>query len=138
MKVSLNWLKEFADINLPVGDLTQKITTQLGAVEQVTDLGKQYEGIIIAKVIDSQPHPNADKLHICKIDDGNKIQTIERDDNGYIQVVCGASNVRKDLLSVFLPPGTVVPDTAAHDPLTVEVREIRGKKATACWPATGN
>ncbi|HUD07994.1 MAG TPA: phenylalanine--tRNA ligase subunit beta [Candidatus Saccharimonadales bacterium] len=129
MKVSLNWLKEFADINLPVGDLTQKITTQLGAVEQVTDLGKQYEGIIIAKVIDSQPHPNADKLHICKIDDGNKIQTIERDDNGYIQVVCGASNVRKDLLSVFLPPGTVVPDTAAHDPLTVEVREIRGEKS---------
>ncbi len=129
MKVSLNWIKEFTDVDLPIDELVEKIGNQLGAVEQVTDLGKRYQGIIVAKVIDCQPHPDADKLHICKIDDGNKLKDIERDDKGYIQVVCGATNARKDLLVVFVPPGTLVPDTIDHDPLTIEIREIRGVKS---------
>lgn len=132
MKISLNWLREFNGIDITVDAidaLVEKISTQLGAVEQTIDLGKQYKGIIIVKVIDSQPHPDADKLHICKIDDGNKTKDIERDNNGYIQVVCGAANVRKDLMAVFIPPGAVVPDTVLHDPLTISVREIRGQKS---------
>jgi phenylalanyl-tRNA synthetase beta chain len=129
MKISLNWLKEFTSIDLPIENLVDKIGTQLGAVEHLTDLGKQYEGIVIAKVIDSQPHPDTDKLRVCKIDDGNRVQNVERDERGFIQVVCGASNVRKDLLVVYIPPGAIVPDTVSHDPLTISTREIRGVKS---------
>jgi phenylalanyl-tRNA synthetase beta chain len=129
MKVSLNWLKEFTKIELSIDDLVEKIGSQLGAIEQVNNLSEQYKGIIVAKVIDSQPHPNAEKLHVCKIDDGNKVKDVDRDENGFIQVICGASNVRENLTVVFIPPGATVPDTFNREPLVISVREIRGIKS---------
>jgi phenylalanyl-tRNA synthetase beta chain len=129
MRVSLNWIKEFAHVELPVDGLVEKIGAQLGEIEAVIDLGKRYQGIIIARVVSCEDHPNADKLHVCKIDDGGKATTVERDSDGHIQVVCGAPNVRAGLLVAWLPPGTVVPDSVAAEPFTLEVREIRGQKS---------
>ena len=49
MKVSLNWIKQYTDLELGLGELVEKISSQLGAVEQVTDLGKVYQGIVVAQ-----------------------------------------------------------------------------------------
>ena len=126
MKVSVNWLNQFTDITLSVDELTHKIGTQLGAIEEVIDLGKKYQGVVIAKVISCEKHPNADKLNICMIDDGGVVQGIERDEAGLVRVVCGAPNVREGLSVAWLPPGSTVPSTFDKDPFELGSRELRG------------
>lgn len=126
MKVSLNWLNQFTDIDISVDELVEKIGAQLGAVEEVVDLGKKYQGVIVAKVITCQKHPNADKLSLCTIDDGGITPDVNRDENGNVQVVCGAPNVRAGLLVAWLPPGSTVPSTVDKDPLVLGARELRG------------
>jgi phenylalanyl-tRNA synthetase beta chain len=129
MKVSLNWIKQYTDLELGLDELVEKISSQLGAVEQVTDLGKVYQGIVVAKVVEVKDHPDADRLHVCRIDDGGRTQGVERDSDGYVQVVCGAPNVHDNMLAAWLPPGTTVPESVGKDPLVLEIREIRGHKS---------
>lgn len=126
MKVSLNWVKQFTDVAIPVEELVEKIGSQLGAVEEVVDLSKKYEGILVAKVVSCEKHPNADKLSVCWIDDGGKAQDVERNEHGFVQVVCGAPNVREGLLVAWLPPGSTVPSTFDKDPFVLSARELRG------------
>jgi len=126
MKVSLNWVKEFTEASMPIDQLVAKIGAQLGAVDDVVNLGERYKDAVIVKVIASEKHPDADKLSVCLIDDNNKVQDVERNSDGLVQVVCGAPNVHADMLAVWLPPKSVVPATAAKDPFTLEAREIRG------------
>lgn len=126
MKVSVNWLKQFTDIDISVDELVEKIGIQLGAVEEVVDLGKKYQGIIIARVVNCDKHPNADKLSVCWIDDGGKTEGVERNEQGLVQVVCGAPNVREGLMVAWLPPGSTVPSTVDKDPFVLGSRELRG------------
>ena len=127
MKISLNWVKEYTDVKLPLDELVEKIGAQLGAVDEVIDIGKNYKGIVIVKVVSCIKHPNADKLKLCIIDDGNKVKNVKRDSKGLIQVVCGAPNVKAGMLAAWLPPGLTVPATADKEPLILEAREIRGE-----------
>lgn len=126
MKVSLNWVKQYTDADLPIGELVQKIGRQLGAVEEVIDLSKKYQGIVIAKVVTCEKHPNADKLQVCLIDDGGKTKEVDRSKDGLVQVVCGAPNVQAGQVVVWLPPGRTVPSTYDTDPFVLEARELRG------------
>jgi len=126
MKVSLNWVKQFTDIYMSVDDLVKKIGAQLGAVEEVIDLGQVYQHIVIAEVVSCEKHPNADKLSVCKLNDGRAVQNVERDANGHVQVVCGAPNVRAGLKVAWLPPGATVPSTVGKDPFVLGARELRG------------
>ncbi len=135
MKISLNLIRH---INQHYGcgvdpssggvdELVQRIGVQLGAVEGVEYFGNRYEGIVVAKVVSCEKHPNADTLHICLIDDSGVVKDVARNKNGLVQVVCGAPNVRTGMLVAWLPPGTIVPSTLEKDPFTLEAREIRGE-----------
>lgn len=126
MKVSLNWVKQYTKVNLPVDALVTKIGEQLGAVEEVVEFGKRYEGILIVKVVSSDKHPNADKLHVCLVDDGGKNKQVKRDTKGLIQIVCGAPNVTAGMLAAWIPPGATVPSTIGKDPFVIEAKELRG------------
>lgn len=127
MKVSLNWVKSYLDFELPPADaVVERIGAQLGAVETVEAVGDKYKGIIIAKVVSCVDHPNADRLHVCKVDDGGKAANVERDEGGHVQVVCGAPNVREGLLVAWLPPGSTVPESVGKEPFVLEARELRG------------
>ena len=137
MKISLNTIRRFNEhykaapaFTLGVDELVEKIGAQLGAVEEIIDLGAKYKGIIIVKVVACDKHPDADKLSLCKIDDGGAAKDVERDGDDRIQVVCGAPNVHEGMLAAWLPPGTTVPSTVDGDePLVLEAREIRGQKS---------
>ena len=127
MKLSLNWVKQYLDFELlPVDELVDRIGAQLGAVEGVENLGEKYQGVIVVKVVECKPHADSDHLKVCKIDDGGKTQAVERDEHGYIQVVCGAPNVREGLLVAWLPPGSTVPESIGKDPFVLGSRELRG------------
>lgn len=127
MKVSLNLVNKFIKLRVPTQELIDLIGTKLGAIELVTYLGERYEGATIVRVVEFEKHSNADKLSICKIDDGNVTDNIERDDRGHIQVVCGAPNVTKDMLAVWLKPGSVIPATFDDKhPVTLDAKDLRG------------
>lgn len=127
MKVSLNSVKQYLDFELPpVAEVVERIGAQLGAVEEVENLGEKYKGIVIVKVVSCEDHPNADRLHVCKIDDGGVVDGVERDENGHVRVVCGAPNVRAGLTVAWLPPGSTVPESVGKDPFVLEARELRG------------
>lgn len=129
MKVSLNWVKEYVDIDLPTEQLIDKIGAQLGGIDEIIYLGERYKDALIVKVASCQKIADSDHLSQCFIDDGGKFQGVERNEAGLIQVVCGAPNVHEDMMAVWLPPGSVVPNTIDKDPLTLESREIRGLKS---------
>jgi phenylalanyl-tRNA synthetase beta chain len=126
MKISLNWIKEFVNVDMTADELVQKIGAQLGAVEEVIDLSKKYQRIVIAKVVTCDKHPNADKLKVCTIDDGGNTPDVKRNEQGHVEVVCGAPNVTSGMLVAWLPPGATVPATYDKDPLVLEARDIRG------------
>jgi phenylalanyl-tRNA synthetase beta chain len=126
MKLSLNWIKQFTDVDVPVDELVAKIGAQLGEVEGVENLSPKYEGAVIVKVVSCGDHPNADRLHVCRVDDGGAVKDAERDEDGHVQVVCGAPNVHADMLAVWLPPGATVPDSYDQEPFVLEARELRG------------
>jgi phenylalanyl-tRNA synthetase beta chain len=127
MKVSLNWIKQLTDVELPVDEVVQKIGTQLGAVEEVVDTSKKYQGLMVVKVVECVKHPNADKLSLCLVDDGGVNKKVDRKENGLIQIVCGAPNVKAGMLAVWIPPGSTVPESYDKEPFVIEARPIRNK-----------
>lgn len=134
MKVSLNWIRSINDryhcASDPAPDgidkLVEKIGSQLGAVEEVINLGERYKGIVVVKIVACKKHQDADKLTVCTVDDGGVVKDVNRSGQGYVEVVCGAPNVRAGMLAVWIPPGATVPSTMAKDPLVVDARDIRG------------
>jgi len=128
MKVSLNTIKRYIDFELPaIDELVEKINRQLGGVEEIIDLGAKYKGATIVRVVECMPLEGSDHLNITKIDDDGAVQDVERDQDGLIQVVCGAPNVYADMLAVWLPPGATVPATFDDDePFVLGARKLRG------------
>jgi phenylalanyl-tRNA synthetase beta chain len=134
MKVSVNTLRTISGIYKTSGDpapngiddLAERIGAQLAGIEEIIPYGKRFEGVLIARVVSVADHPDADRLHVCKIDDGGKAHDVERDDQGLVQVVCGAPNVREGLLVAWISPGATVPNTLDKDPFALEARPLRG------------
>jgi len=127
MIISVNWLKKYTSIDLPVDELVTLIGARLVEIEEVVDLGKKYEGVVIAKVVECEPLEGSDHLNVTKIDDGGVAKDVQRDEQGLVQVVCGAPNVRAGLTVAWLPPASVVPETFGDDePFVLGARELRG------------
>mgnify|MGYP000899521074 FL=1 len=128
MKVSLNVIKQLINFELPpVDELVQRINQQLGSVEQVENLAERYRGARVVRVVECAKHPNADRLSVTKIDDGMAAPDVPRDENGLVQVVCGAPNVQADMWAVWLPPASTVPASILEgEPFTLDARKLRG------------
>ncbi|HXE09858.1 MAG TPA: phenylalanine--tRNA ligase subunit beta, partial [Verrucomicrobiae bacterium] len=134
MKISFNKIRyagEHSDVPDLASDgldkLVERIGAQLGAVEEVIPYGNRFDGVIVVKVVECEKHPDADKLSLCRVDDGGVVKGVERDGDSLVQVVCGAPNVRAGILAAWLPPGAVVPSTRDKEPFVLEVRDFRGK-----------
>jgi phenylalanyl-tRNA synthetase beta chain len=127
MIISVNWLKKFTDIDVSIDELATLIGSRLVEIEEVIDLGKKYQGIIIAKVIECEKLEGSDHLNVTKIDDGGVAQDIERDEVGLVQVVCGAPNVHAGMLVAWLPPNSIVPESYNDkEPFVLGARKLRG------------
>ena len=100
MKVSLSWLKEYVDLDIDVQGLAEALTMAGLEVEAVSGRFDYLESVIVGHVLSVEPHPNADKLTLCRLDIGDR----------QIQVVCGAPNVKSDMHVPVALPGTVLPD----------------------------
>ena len=128
MKVSLNIIKQLINFELPPEDeLVARVNQQLGGVEEVIDFNAKYGGARIVRVVECTKHPNADRLSVTKIDDGGAVADVPRDENGLVQVVCGAPNVHADMWAIWLPPKSTVPASFDDDePFVLDARPLRG------------
>lgn len=100
MKLSYNWLKEYIDIPYSPEILADKITMAGIEVEEIIDKGDVPNGVVVGEILERNPHPNADKLSICRVSDGNEV----------FDVICGAPNCISGLKTAFAKIGTVFID----------------------------
>lgn len=127
MIISVNWLKKFTQINSTVEELATLIGARLVEIESIENLGEKYQGVVVAKVVECAPLEGSDHLNVTKIDDGGVVTDIERDENGLVQVVCGAPNVRAGISVAWLPPRSVVPETFGDaEPFVLGAKPLRG------------
>ena len=113
MIITIPWLKEHL----------KTATNEKNIIDHLTNIGLEVEGVKessgelsefkIAKILKTEKHPNADKLKICDVSLGDK---------KILKVVCGASNAREGLLSIYAPPGAIIPKSQ----LKLKVVKIRG------------
>ena len=126
MIISVNWLKKFVPDLPDIGELSKLIGARLVEIESIENLGEKYKDVIIAKVISAQKVENSDHLNLCKIDDGGVRENIARDEDGFIQVVCGAPNVRAGIFVAWLPPESIVPETFGGENFKLGARKLMG------------
>jgi phenylalanyl-tRNA synthetase beta chain len=116
MKVTLNWLKQYIDFDWSPEQLAERLTMLGLEVEATQKLGGEFEGIVVAQVITKDKHPNADKLTVCRVNDGK----------GERQIVCGATNFKPGDKVPLILPGATLPAKLGEEPLTIKVGKIRG------------
>src|SRR6266478_6115792 len=116
MKVTLNWLKQYTDFDWSPEVLAERLTMLGIEVEGVEKISGSFEGIVVAQVITRDKHPNADKLSLCRVNDGK----------GERQIVCGAQNFKPGDKVPLILPGASLPAKPGGQPLTIKVGKIRG------------
>ena len=103
MKLPLSWLNEYVKVDdIDPKELAEKLTRAGLQVESIETVGGTplSDLFVVVDVLESEPHPDSDHLHVCKVSDG-----VEE-----FQVVCGAPNMRKGIKTAFAKIGAVVPD----------------------------
>src|SRR5437016_12438245 len=116
MKVTLNWLKQYVEFDSSPEELAERLTMLGIEVESVQKLGGEFEGVVVAQILTCDKHPNADKLSLCRVNDGKA----ER------QIVCGAHNFKAGDKVPLILPGHSLPPKTGEQPLTIKVGKIRG------------
>jgi phenylalanyl-tRNA synthetase beta chain len=131
MIISKNWLKHFgAKIDVSDEELAQLIGARLVEIEDVVKTTTIYEGALIIKIVKAEKVPESDHLSFCLIDDGGVNKDVERTKDGLIEIICGAPNAAAGQLTIWLPPGMIVPATLdTKEPLTLNARKILGHKS---------
>ena len=105
MRVPLSWLREYCDPALDVHQIEERLTLTGTKVEAIHHHGvRGGEGFVVGRVLDVQPHPDADRLRVCEVDIG------ETEKGGPAQIVCGAPNVAAGQTVAVVLPGAVMPD----------------------------
>jgi len=100
MKVSLNWLREFVDCRLTAPELEALFRRAGLEVASVEERGAGFDKVVVAQILESNPHPNADRLSVCRVDDGSGTPR---------QIVCGAKNYKVGDKVPLALPGAVMP-----------------------------
>ena len=100
MKISLNWLKNYIDINVPLDTFVEKLTLAGIEVEEVIPIGGDLPGVVIGHVLEKEKHPDADKLTVCNVDVGGE---------NPVTIVCGAPNVAAGMTVPVATVGAVLP-----------------------------
>ncbi|NBZ88188.1 phenylalanine--tRNA ligase subunit beta [Stagnihabitans tardus] len=112
MKFTLSWLKDHLDTSATLEEISEALTDLGLEVEEIANPLAKISAFTLAKILEAEKHPDADKLRVCKV------ETLE----GVKQIVCGAPNARAGITVVLARPGDYVPGID----VTLGVGKIRG------------
>jgi len=121
MKVSLNWLKQYLDINLDaekVAEVLTDIGLEVEGMEQVESIKGGLDGVVVGEVVECGPHPNADRLSLTRVKVGN---------GENLSIVCGAPNVARGQRVMVATVGTTLYPTGSDEALKIKKGKIRGE-----------
>jgi len=113
MKITFDWLKDHLKTNFKEKNLLEQLTNIGLEVESVESLSADSDLFKVAKIIKTEKHPNADRLKVCDVNVGEK---------KFKKVVCGAPNAKEGLITIYAPPGAIIPKTQTK----LVVAKIRG------------
>ncbi|HVX03726.1 MAG TPA: phenylalanine--tRNA ligase subunit beta [Rhodanobacteraceae bacterium] len=111
MKFSENWLRSLVDIPAESAALARRLTMSGLEVAGVAPMGGALDGVIVARIVACEPHPDADRLRVCRVDTGG----------GETQIVCGAPNARAGLVAPLATVGATLPNGVA-----IKAARLRG------------
>ena len=111
MQISLNWLKDYVDLDLSVEELCERLTMLGLEIEKVTEPGKEISGVVIGQILSIDPHPDADNLVVCRTDTAGETP---------LQIVCGAKNMK---------PGDRVPAAVIGEGFGATMRRMPGSSS---------
>ncbi len=114
MKITFDWLKDHLKTKNSEKQLLAKLTDIGLEVEGIESTTFDLDKFRVAKIVKTEKHPNADRLKVCDVNIG---------ENKIVKVVCGATNAREGLLTIYAPPGAVIPKNG----MKLSVTEIRGE-----------
>ncbi len=114
MKFTKNWLADHLKTKKTEMQIIEKLNRTGLEVEKVEPIKNELSDFVIAKIIKAEKHPNADRLKLCHVDIGKK---------ELVKVVCGGPNAKDNLITVYAPPGSVIPSNN----MKLEVSKIRGE-----------
>src|SRR5271165_2737541 len=100
MKLSLNWLKEFLPLDQPVAEIVEALIFSGVEVEGIQQHGADFDNVIVAQIESFERHPNADRLSVCRVNDGSGLPR---------QIVCGAKNFSAGAKVPLALPGAILP-----------------------------
>src|ERR1700691_3487507 len=112
MKVSLTWLREFVALPPSTQELVDLLTLAGVEVEEVHQRGADIANVVVAQILESAQHPNADRLSVCKVEDGSGTPR---------QIVCGAKNYKVGDKVPLALPGAVLPGD-----FKIKIGKLRG------------
>ncbi|MDF1613672.1 phenylalanine--tRNA ligase subunit beta [Desulfurivibrio dismutans] len=115
MKFTYNWLREYVAVELGPEEIAARLTLLGLEVDAVEPLYAELAPVRVARVAAVHPHPNADRLTLCDVEDGEAQMR---------RVVCGAPNVRAGMYSALVTPGAVLPGG-----LKIKASKIRGERS---------
>ena len=113
MKVLLSWLQEFAPVTGDPGEIGDQLSELGLAVEGVTTVGAGLDGVVVARVLELRPHPDADRIQLVDVDAG---------DGEALQICCGAFNMSVGDLVPLATLGTTMPNG-----MEIARRKMRGE-----------
>jgi phenylalanyl-tRNA synthetase beta chain len=116
MKIPLEWLKDYIDLEMGVEELADLLTNTGSAVESIDYPGRGVKGIVAGVVRATRPHPQASKLTLCDVDWGQGIQ----------EIACGAPNVREGMQVAVAPPGSILPGDRHIEKVSIRGVESNG------------
>jgi len=114
MKFTIDWLKDHLTTNKSETQIVEKLNSTGLEVEKIEPIKSELSDFVVAKIVKSEKHPNADRLKLCHVDIGKK---------ELVKVVCGGPNAKDNLLTVYAPPGSVIP----KNNMKLEISKIRGE-----------
>lgn len=112
MKFTLSWLKDHLDTTATLTEIGEKLTAIGLEVESISDTSESLKVFTVAKILEAEKHPEADKLQVCKVESNN----------GILQIVCGAPNARAGLFVALAQEGAYIPGAD----FTIKKTKIRG------------
>lgn len=116
MQFSEKWLRSFVNPDLTTDQLTHLLTMAGLEVEEDEPVGVPFSGVVVAEVLETERHPNADRLNVCKVNTGTEV----------LQIVCGAPNVRPGIKIPCATLGAELPGESADKPFKIAAVKMRG------------
>lgn len=120
MQFPESWLREFCNPPIGTAELAERLTMAGLEVEEMRPVAPAFSGVVVAEIVEATPHPDADRLRVCRVDAGPHSK------DGPLQIVCGAPNARAGIRVALARVGAVLPPGDDGKPLRIKVGKLRG------------